>query len=458
MTDYHSDLAFLRLCDLVASDRLVCVTGAGISTGLQRDDDQPLPSWWTLLDELRTELAPQIDAAGHRTDIEELLDGDPATCRAPATGRELILAASLIRAADPATFDLRFRDLVRPKADTTTDSHLELARLRPRGILTFNYDPAHEVADQQARESPAPARAVLVPEQEDELRSHLAANLATPFLLKAHGDLEAGTDAPLTLTADDYRELMVRRPSYRAFVQHLLTEFHLLVVGFGLSDPDFDVFANTIVDAYGRPVRDGVAIFRRGSVPMTRAELRMRLGLEVLEVDEFAEIPDVLADAGRHAGPELQATVESCLAPTMQARVAAHGALRKLGPSGRALARHELTKRLDAERNEPFRHSEVAFSLGYLADLMDRAVEQRERSEIKETLMGLVDDATTGTDTKARALTVLRGLLSPPDQPRIDEWVRRFHPQPGTPEHRLAAYAGYLQEFIPAKFGSDPAP
>lgn len=450
--DRHNDPAFLRLCDLVASDRLVCVTGAGISADLRRDDGKKVPTWWRLLDQLRRDLAGPLKASKHRVAIKELL------AQKHGTGRELILAASLLRGLDRKTFDERFRALVRPKAGTTTPSHEQISRLRPRGIVTFNYDPAHEAADRRARGRTAPKRAVLVPEDEDRLRDHLAGNLATPFLLKAHGDLRANRKTPLVLTAEDYRELMVRRPSYRAFVQHLLTEFHLLVVGFGLTDPDFDVFANTIVEAYGKPIRDGVAIFRRGSLPMTRAEMQLRLGLQVLEIEKFSEIPKLLRDAREHPGPDLRATLEQCLSPMMQDRVDAHGALRKLGPSGRALARRVLLQQLDRESKDPFRHSEVAFSLGYLADLMDRAVEQEERSEIKSTLMALVDDHTSSTDTKARALTVLRGLLTPRDQPRIDAWVLRFQHAPGTPEHRLAVYARYMQEFIPAKFGSDPKP
>ena len=71
MTTRHNDLAFRRLCDLVASDRLVCVTGAGISTGLQRDDGEALPNWWTLLDKLRGELRSQIDATDHGAEIDE---------------------------------------------------------------------------------------------------------------------------------------------------------------------------------------------------------------------------------------------------------------------------------------------------------------------------------------------------------------------------------------------------
>ncbi len=43
---------------------------------------------------------------------------------------------------------------------------------------------------------------------------------------------------------------------YRAFVHHILTRFNALIVGFGLTDPDFDDMLQTFAENFGGGVRD----------------------------------------------------------------------------------------------------------------------------------------------------------------------------------------------------------
>ena len=245
---WRSQQAFDILCNIIASDSLVCITGAGVSFGLRRADGTGnLPGWKDLLKSLFEELKSNI-ADQDLPDCESILTED----RPP--GSRLIELASIIRKNNEQEFDELFRPLVTPEQGGFSDTHAGLLKLQPRGIITFNYDSGHENA---AKDMSLPLD-VFLPTDEDKFTSALNQRLSRPFLLKAHGSIDG--DAPLVLTYESYRQLLVKSPAYRSFVQNILTNFHLLIVGFGLSDPDFDVFINTLVSQYGSPLREHVLI------------------------------------------------------------------------------------------------------------------------------------------------------------------------------------------------------
>src|SRR4051794_16680774 len=89
--------AYGTLCDLVASDRLLCVSGSGISVRLLRADGKTLPQWNELLvavlGALRREMTPEARRA-----CNELLSVDPPE------GEMLIEAATLLERVNPTRF------------------------------------------------------------------------------------------------------------------------------------------------------------------------------------------------------------------------------------------------------------------------------------------------------------------------------------------------------------------
>ena len=81
------DPIFRDLCDLVASSRIICMTGAGISSALKcRHIPGHLLTWPKLLEQLYHEFHDQLDPEV-RSDIQQLIRGN-------STGDELIEAAS----------------------------------------------------------------------------------------------------------------------------------------------------------------------------------------------------------------------------------------------------------------------------------------------------------------------------------------------------------------------------
>ncbi len=115
--------------------------------------DRTLPGWIPLLRELLEEFGAQMSDEDERSARRLLAPGDErpaarsldefirgassATTPAAALGwlealgptigsRELILAASLIRKADPVAFDRRFREAVAEKPGQCSDTHLAI--------------------------------------------------------------------------------------------------------------------------------------------------------------------------------------------------------------------------------------------------------------------------------------------------------------------------------------------
>ena len=122
--------------------------------------------------------------------------------------------------------------------------------------------------------------------------------------------------------------------------------------------------------------------------------------------------------------------------------------LQKLGPAGKSSAAYFYRQLLDQSTESTFRKSEAAYSLGILDPITH-----------KDRLMNLVDE-TNESDILGRSLTVLRGVLTLADLPRLEHWKTRFaHTPPhGERPERIAVYLEDLLHYLPHKFQSDPAP
>ncbi|HEX7279831.1 MAG TPA: SIR2 family protein, partial [Solirubrobacterales bacterium] len=309
-SSWRSSEVFEILCDQVASDHLVCMTGAGISGGLLRRrrlgrGPETLPGWPQLLGELFASLRTQMPA-DDSADTERLLSSENIG------SDELILAASLIRRANPKKFDRRFRRAITSRTGQYSPTHMQLLDLQPRGIMTFNYDGGHEAALEKASR-PYVLLNPVISESELLFRRQIERRLQDFFLLKAHGSTES--PAPLVLTTEGYRDLLVRNPAFRSFVQHLFTNFSFLIVGYGLDDPDFNLFIRTMAHEFGGPLQKHV-VLRRLEDRTAREEVERHMyGIHTLHMSSFKEIPAVLSAAATTAGPELRRTLESCLSP-----------------------------------------------------------------------------------------------------------------------------------------------
>lgn len=476
MTDprvnWQESAEFKTLCDLVATDALVCVTGAGISRSLKRKEPSPtgettLPGWIPLLRELFEAVRQRMEP--HSADsVARLLSSDderPAVVKlgelagqhvnrdefvdqlrklGPViASRELITAATLIRQADPAGFDTAFSKAVTEAPGATTETHRALLELEPRGIVTFNYDQAHESACRGVREFK-----LLDPNSETadaDFSTALRNRLQDFFIVKAHGSNAVRGASGLTLTFDDYRTLIARNPAYRAFIQNLFTNFHLLLFGYGMDDPDFDLFLWTMVEQYGSPLHEHVVIRLASDANRKQVVERRLYGIQTLAINDWSEIPVVLRQASKSAGPKLEQTIGLCYAAENANRERGHTELEQLGPAGRKLAAARFIATLDDPAADSWTKSEAAYSLGVLG-----------AAKHKQRLMKLIDDE-NAADILGRTLTQLRSALALDDIPKLQAWKARFEntPPDGDRPERILHYLAYLLCYLPHKFQSD---
>ncbi len=429
----ESSPAWPLLCDLVASDRLICFTGAGISSTLERQAGGMLPQWPQLLGEL-------LSAMRSRLTAEDITTCESLLAVKGATGDMLIETASILERIDPKQFEVKLRAATDPVAGHTTDAHRALEALRPLGMVTLNYDEAHENAFKRATE-------VLLPYDEERLTEHLRRNLDAPFLLKAHGSI--GSPLPLVLTYVSYRELLVRRPAYRAFMNHLFTNFNMLFYGFGMTDPDIDILIRNLLDQFGAPIREHVLV-RQAKDDADAQGLetlpRSRYRIHSLHVEKFDDVPALLLKTLHTPGPTTQRLIHDAICGNQNERTAAHHALRALGPVGRLCAQEVLRHKLVEYDANAHYLSEVAYALGDLAP-----------KENKDLLMKLVatELARRRPDPPARALTVLRPALVPADIPQLEAWLPLAEALPDDLDYRVAAYLRYLVVYVKNKFLSD---
>ncbi len=427
--------AFPLLADLIAGDDLVVITGAGISYGLKRKGGAGgVPGWEELLRRIHKQMAGLLPA-DLNDEITFVLEESPVPTQC------LLESASRLREADPEAYKEELLAQVTPEPGQFSPAHSAIEKLNPRGIITFNYDDCHEAAHEAEYAKSMPT---LTPYTEDSMVNQLAARLRDKFFLKAHGCIHDDS-GPLVLDWASYRAILSKHPVYRAFFQNILTNFNCLFVGFGLSDPDFDMFVDVLASTYGSPVSQHVAVRHVKDYSREEFVLKGRYGITCLHVSDYPRIPELIDLASKTAGPSLKRHLELALSSDMEERQKAHLHFQNLGMLGKRCASEALKSMLASETDE-FRLSEIIFSLGVI-----------DSKGNKDSIMGAVANPAHGTSAPAgRALTVLRPALDMTDLSIIEEWKAYYevHTFKDDPNNRLKQYCEYYLIYVPAKFSS----
>jgi hypothetical protein len=442
--DYlRGDEVFGLLCDMVASDHLVCMTGAGVSTGLSlKNGAGTMPEWGQLLDAIYRKLISSLNDV-QKSDVEALLKN--------ATGEELIEVASILYQAESVAFENAFLNALTLREGETTDAHRKLLALCPRGILTFNYDKAHENALQEENLQ----WDILLPFKEQRLLKALQRQLRTPFLLKAHGTLEDFKS--IVLTRESYRDLFIKFPTYRAFMQNILTNYQLLIVGFSLSDPDFDMLIQNVFSIYGSPLQKHVVIKHEDTKTAKDTLYRLRYGLHFLYVRDFADIPVVL-DACMHTlGPEMVKIINLCTDGNREVRSGVHRSLPSLSVPGRKCLANVIEEKIrmliSQETDVNYSGNTELSEWVYTYRMLDIYSEDHKKFLIEEVI-----EKSVYVEPIAHAMATLRNTLQKSDLPIIERWIQRFKTptlhtdaENPDPDNKLFVYANYLRVYVRAK-------
>lgn len=415
MLSHRDNPGFGLLCDAVAYRRLVVVTGSGVSVELASAGAQPapLPTWHSVLTQLRSRFAERLGPAA--ADIDLLLGAQPRA------SDYLIEAATLIRETVGAG---DYRDavveLTTAPGDARSALHDLIEDLEPLGIMTFNYDLGHENAYRARRGERHQMHRALYSD-ERKLRAVLAEDFQSRFLLKAHGCISR----PKTIVLDraSYREVMARQLGYRAFAQHVLARFNALIVGFGLNDPDFGDLLQSFEANFGGGVGEHVYIWKRGQREDEEARalvLRRRYGLICIFVDSFDEVRTVIADARTQMGPRLKHTVSATLKRSVDVeefrdlRRRAHIALGRLSAAGASVASAALMACATDEGQPVLVRAEAAYSLGKI---------RPSPPGVADFLLGRIEVHTPPPIVNATLAALLQ--LDPPVDAELAVWTRK---------------------------------
>lgn len=260
----------------VSDDAGAIFIGAGVSVGAG------YPSWKDLLQEIGDELGVRS------SDVMDLA---------------ALAQWNIRKAAGRSQIHKVIREQIAPLKVVPEPLEI-IARLPVRNIWTTNYDtlierafaaigrPLDEVtkaADLSTRTRPGAAR-----------------------LYKMHGTV--GQLSDLVISTDDYELYRQTRGAFLPLLQSHLTSFSMLFIGLSLTDPNVRHVLSLIRETFSTSPPEHFAIVRpphRGEYK-TKAEFESRLtqhklwsedllryGLQVVEIDNYVEVPDLLKQVER---------------------------------------------------------------------------------------------------------------------------------------------------------------
>lgn len=443
------DNAFKMLCDFVAEGNLICLTGSGISRGLKLKNSKRAPDWNELLKELKDSLKGSFEDSDDYDNLTELLVNN-------APGENLIEASSILYNVDKEAFLDTLVRSVDLEENETSETHKRLLDLQPKGILTYNYDTAHENAFSQKgqREN----WTVVMPEDNDLIIKILKDRLNKQFLFKMHGCVTKKES--MVLTRESYRNLFIKYPFYKAFMQQIFTNYHLLIVGFRMSDPDFDMLLQNVFSTFGSPIQEHIVIKHISEKSSKDVMYRLRYGLHFLYVEDFSHINDILSACICTLGPALISILDDCISPELTTRGKAHFDVRHLSSAGKKCLANVLEEKIKAniaienkeDYNKNTENSELVYTYGVIASAT-------KEKNYKDFLMTEVVAKSIYSEPVAHALVWLRDILSNDDLSSVEWWMGKFYSYEfkedknnQDPDNRVYKYCEAIFYLIKAKY------
>lgn len=444
----HENENFKKLCDIVAKNNLVCLTGAGISYGLKVKKYEKAPNWKDLLRNIKLRIEEQVGLSDNeKDDLKELLSKE-------AVGDQLIEAASILYSKNKNIFYSALVDSVDLIDGETSLTHKYILDLSPRGIVTFNYDVAHENAMKKA--GVVDNWNIILPKDNDAIINTLKNNMNSQFLFKAHGTVKERDT--MVLTGTSYRSLFNEYPYYKSFMQHIFTNFNLLIVGFGLSDFDFDILLQNIFSIFGSPIQEHIVIKHIKDKSPKDTLFKLRYGLNFIYVDDFSDIPIILKESTTYPGYSLEKIICDCIS-NYERRGKSHKEVRKLSDIGKkclaTILEEKIRTNIALEKLEGYslntNTSEYVYTYGVIAS-------STKKKEYKDFLIDEVINKSSFSEPIAHALVHLRDVLEKDEISIVEQWIDKFKtkefiidPENPDPDNRVYSYCEAIYYLLKAK-------
>ena len=214
------------LIERIADGRVTAFIGAGLSQGAG------LPGWPKLLEQM------MAWGKDHHVAFSE---DDEKELKSSIQKGELLWVAEVLRdRLGEFAFHQFMHKVFQQSKPGPTNAHRLLPAIPFSSVLTTNYDRLLEKAYEDTYKDasfqsfthldyPELARAI----RGDEF-----------YLLKLHGSIDH--IETIVLGSSDYREAMYRNPAYLQFLKTLFSTKTILFLGFGLTDPDFNLLLDEL--------------------------------------------------------------------------------------------------------------------------------------------------------------------------------------------------------------------
>lgn len=297
-----------------------------------------------------------------------------------------------------------------------------------------------------------------MPEDNDLIIKILKDRLNKQFLFKMHGCVTKKES--MVLTRESYRNLFIKYPFYKAFMQQIFTNYHLLIVGFRMSDPDFDMLLQNVFSTFGSPIQEHIVIKHISEKSSKDVMYRLRYGLHFLYVEDFSHINDILSACICTLGPALNSILDDCISPELTTRGKAHFDIRHLSPAGKKCLANVLEEEIKAniaienkeDYNKNTENSELVYTYGVIASAT-------KEKNYKDFLMTEVVAKSIYSEPVAHALVQLRDILSNDDLSSVEGWMRKFYSYEfkedknnPDPDNRVYKYCEAIFYLIKAKY------
>lgn len=268
-----------------ASSRVVLLVGAGLSMRLEPTAGRRLPSWTELL----KGLFDWANSQGFSFTEEQVTAFKALLSRGDS--RSLIHAGGWLRMLIGERFFYQFMTETFsfvPRA--LSQAHQLLARLPLRGVVTFNYDCLLETAL-------GVAPFAVTTEQDPMKLFQIQMGTHRPFLLKAHGDVSR--PETIVFGHNDYRRVIMENAPYRKVLSAIFEQNVVLMIGFGLEDPDVEYILDDAVSTFPTAPLSVYALIPKGRINPIIRDLWLRDGrLRLLEYEprtpEHREVDEFL--------------------------------------------------------------------------------------------------------------------------------------------------------------------
>ncbi len=284
--------SYESLIQIIKSQKCVLCVGAGLSKQFNKN----FPTWSEFLKSMLKTVRGRISKQTF-DEINRLIEKNKLLEAAEACRRRL----------GPKEYKTFMVNLFQTPLDSTNSSrvtHNIITKIPFVALVTTNYDQVLEKIYLENKidmpiytENDAPSLGTLLQSlhpHNSKLSNKSEKRERSPnFLLKAHGDLTI----PDTwiLTANDYRNLIKRNPAYRNLMRTILSQYTFMFLGFGLSDPDFQLLLHDVMDAYEGEIPDHYLL--SDEIEKVEQEVLYRTyRIRVIPYKHHDRLPDYLKD------------------------------------------------------------------------------------------------------------------------------------------------------------------